>query len=158
MRGLAIAVIMATAVLLGSAGVFGQGVLSDGMRLEGPGGNVLAWLPQSEGEVEKQALRLVYFLEDAKRKGLRWYEIEPDVEELYERARVQQGRGDMGFSVEKPPYGSRAERELSGRLIAILYRVVRWAIEEGILWPDFRKFLRDHYEQELCTGHCPDVP
>ena len=160
MRGLAIAVITATAVLLGSAGVFGQGVLSDGMRLGDTGGYVSVWMLQSEGE--NLVLDLVHFLERAKREGRSWDTIEPKVENLYEQARTQQGKGDMGFdmgfSVDNPPYGSGAEREFSGRVIAILYRVVRWAIEQDIPWDRFEEFLRAHYEQEACTGYCPDVP
>ena len=146
MRDLAIAVITATAVLLGSAGVFGQGVLSDGMRLEGPGGNVSAWMLQSEGE--SRASDLVNFLESAKRNGLRWDEIERKAEELYERVQTQQGKGGMGFSIGEPLYGSRAERELSARFRSILWRVVRLALAGGLSWEIFVVCLEAHYEQQ----------
>ena len=146
MRDLAIAVITATAGLLGSAGVFGQGVLSDGTRLEGPGGNVSAWMLQSEGE--NRASDLVNFLESAKRNGLRWDEIERKAEELYERAQTQQGKGGMGFSIGEPLYWSRAEREFSSRLIVILGRIVWWATKEKIPWDIFKVCLEAHYEQQ----------
>ena len=137
MRKLAIVVITATAVLLGSAGVFGHEprILPDRVRLEG-----------SVGNVENFVLESIKYRRP-------WDEIKSDLKMHYEQALMQRSyRGDMVYPPVQLPDGKFLEWDPTrewGYIVSFIVRFLLVAIAEEWVWDQIEPIVKVLYEVAL---------